>query len=407
MEKTANGSWTVRIALVAWFVLLNLQTLTVKGWSLAVDLDTNREPAVKIYHLAGLILLVCFVGLRWRLPRPPALVSMLFASFTVLSLLAFTGNTMNPLLVNYIFAFVAFLLGLEFSRALPDGTPLTCLRIASVLVIAGFLVKTWIFRNLLIAFLVLPSNGHPMVPLYFYGGGPNLEATFIALLAALFLGSRWFPLMWTLAASAAVVYSSRTAFLVCAVCALIALVRARRFHVAVLGLTALAIAVIGATIIWPDMYVLTRFTTIGMDQGSQGRQHIWAGVGDAFLRSPLIGYGAGNGIAAVETELNTKFRESNVHNYYAQVLLDFGLPVCFAYCLLVLTICTNEIRGRFPREYGAYLVLFFMAGFLQFRGAESLCWFVLGLYAYRTPVCPKWMELSYAYPNRGAHPCIQ
>jgi O-antigen ligase len=232
--------------------------------------------------------------------------------------------------------------------------------------------------------------------LYFYGGGPNLEATFLALLAALFLGSRWFPLILTLAASASVVYSSRTGILVCAGCAVIALVRARRFRFVVLGLTALAIAVLAATIVWPDMYILERFTTIGADDGSQGRQQIWAGVGEAFLHSPLIGYGAGNGISAVQTELNTTFTEGNVHNYYAQVLLDFGLPVCLAYCLLVLTICRNEIRGRFPREFGAYLMLFFLAGFLQFRGAEALAWFVLGLYAHRTPVCPKWMELSYA-----------
>src|SRR5580698_5212536 len=98
-----KGSLTLRIALVLWFVLLNLQTLTVTGWSFGVDLDMNHEQAVKIYHLAGLVLLACFVGARWRLPRPPVLVSVLCVDLTKLSLLAFNDNPINYLLVNYVF----------------------------------------------------------------------------------------------------------------------------------------------------------------------------------------------------------------------------------------------------------------------------------------------------------------
>jgi len=67
-----------------------------------------------------------------------------------------------------------------------------------------------------------------------------------------------------------------------------------------------------------------------------------------------------------------------VHNYLLQVLLDFGLPGLLAWLLICAYILKNAglLKGN---EYGTYTFLYLIASMVQFRGAEPLFWFILGL----------------------------
>jgi O-antigen ligase len=72
--------------------------------------------------------------------------------------------------------------------------------------------------------------------------------------------------------------------------------------------------------------------------------------------------------------------EENVHNYYLQVALDFGLPGLAVWLLLVMYILGNSKVLRSPDPFGTYLVLYLAGSLFQFRGAEPLFWYVLGLF---------------------------
>jgi O-antigen ligase len=389
-------SLIAKVALVLWFLSLNFQTLTLSGWSWGEQLDARHGQAVKIFHLVGMAVFVVFVGKRWRIPKPPLLIAALFASFVLLSLTTYIWSGFNPLLLNYVFALLSFLIGQQFGNVFTPSAILKCIRIAIGIVVGAILLKSWIFRDALIQFLLFPFNGHPEMPLYFYGGGPNLEATWVALSSTVFLGTSAFVPIFVFALMLSIIYASRTAVVISIICLAMALLRAKRYKTLIIGFSTAVISVLSLLAAFPEIYVVSRFLSIGSDPGSVGRLSIWAGIWDAFLQSPIVGHGAGNGMRAVEIALNTTFPEANVHNYYAQVLLDFGLPALCLYAVLVLTICVQEARSGFRDQIGSYLILFFIAGLFQFRGAEALSWFLIGLYATRFPIAPRCLS----FPTR-------
>ena len=333
---------------------------------------------VKPFHLLALLLLLPFLlGVRTQFPRVPLSVgSFFFWAFGVSLLLGLASGLgllpeaagLNPLLLNYAFAFYLFLLGLFFA----GGQVLSGLRIAALAVLALVFLKNYFFADALRAYLASPE-AHPELP-WLFGGGPNLEASWLVIGGALFLGTPLFWPYWFLAVGIAALYASRAALALALALAGFAVLASRYRLVALVALGLAAVLGLGL-VLWLNPYVLARFTQIGEDPGSLGRLDLWASAWQAFLAWPL-GYGAGNAIHAANLYAFSPRPEDNVHNYYLQVLLDFGLVGLLAW-FGVLFAWLRRFRGD---PLGTYLGLYFVGALVQFRGADPLFWFVLGLY---------------------------
>jgi hypothetical protein len=87
----------------------------------------------------------------------------------------------------------------------------------------------------------------------------------------------------------------------------------------------------------------------------------------------FFGYGPGNSMDKL-IAMGLETNNNNLHNYYLQVLLDFGLLGLIAY---VLFICYFLFNPHIVLEFKLFLSLYLLASFVQFRGAEPLIWSIL------------------------------
>lgn len=333
---------------------------------------------IKAYHVFSLLFILPVLKSK-QIVLPPSLVSVFFLLVSIVSVVSYILYTFNFLLINYLFSFFTFLIVLNFGYEISVQKMINALRIVSLCIIAVVTVKDIIYFEELVSFIINP-HGHPMI-YYLYGGGPNLEATWLVLAGSFFLGHRLFYPYIILSIVLATLYASRTATLLGLMLMLYPFIptnKASWMRLAVI-LLGIILLIVGLLVIFPELYIFQRFMDIGNDPGSQGRLRMWQFLIDALWQNPL-GYGAGNAMWAIEHLSQLKFEENNLHNYFAQLLMDFGPVTFFVYLMLTGALGLRELSNRFKSPLGAYLVLYSIASLVQFRGAEAITWFVVGLY---------------------------
>ena len=131
-----------------------------------------------------------------------------------------------------------------------------------------------------------------------------------------------------------------------------------------------------------ELYVVERLTKIGSkgELGSQGRLRIWTAYVENFSAQNVIGVGAGNSIPYIEKKGEIEIRENNLHNYYMQTLMDFGLLGLLAFLLLAMDVTDKNLRTKFYDPFGVYVLCYFIACLIQFRGAENYVWLAYGIF---------------------------
>lgn len=314
-----------------------------------------------------------YIRLKWR-------SFFYFAPFLIIVLLSSASSLLaenieyTRLLPNYVFAFLVFFTSLGLARALPMDAQIKGLQVVGWLILFATIVKTLLSWPQIREYLADPY-AHPEV-FWFYGGGVNLEATFLSMNAAFYRRTKSFWFYWALSFILSVVYASRVGILLGAILAFLQIASQRSWRAIFLGIMLAIVAGIATYSLNP--YAFTRFAQVGEETGSATRLEMWSGAWQALAGLPLLGYGPGSAIRAVEDISGQDFGEDNVHNYPLQVLLDFGLPGLMAWLIICVYILKNAglLKGN---EYGTYTFLYLVAGMVQFRGAEPLFWFILGL----------------------------
>lgn len=399
------AGWVYALLAGGTFVLLNLQTITITGHYI----EEPGGPTPKPYHAAllalGLLLLRRGTLVRWR----PELT--LYAAVTALtSAAAYVFYGPQTFLVNVLIAFYAAAVGATLGLLGGHARIVQALRIGSAFILFAVCVKAVMFRDVFIAFMAAP-DGHPLVP-FFMGGGPNLEATWVAMGACFFLGSAWLLPYVGAALVIATLYASRIATLLLLLVLMVALARVlfapganvgRRVMLAIAAVIAVGIVGAGVAVAAGDgaTYLTERFTSIGDDKGSQGRLRLWEGAGEVFTHNPL-GVGQGNAIAAVSRAVGEPLPEDNLHNQYLQHLVETGVQGLFALLLLAGATWRRAVvaRGRDPLVI--YCALYFVASLVQFRGGDALLWFVYGLeMGYAAPFAARVRPAPAAEPIAG------
>ncbi len=387
--------WTALVGVS--FLALNLQMVTLTG---GLASEAAAGPALKAYHAVfvgfSLLLLARARIVRWR-----AEMVAYFAVTVAATVLAYLHFGVRPIIVNTAFAAYAATVGGTLGDLAGARATARALRWTSVVVLAGVVVKGLLHLPQIVAFLAAP-NGHPTLPVFF-GGGPNLEATWVALAAAFHLGSGLFVPYVLAAGVVSVAYASRAGFIVCVLAlgaaALRSVAARRRRRVAghrtepswgrrlvLLATTAAALAGGGWLAVHAGEsigYVSSRFADLGDDPGSVGRLTLWQGGLEVFVRHPF-GVGQGNAVPQIERLIGTALPEDNLHNQYLQHLVETGVQGFTVFVAFALLTWWRLARDGWRDPLLWYASLYLVLAAIQFRGADALFWFVYGLHTGTT-----------------------
>lgn len=367
-----RGNMLSKVACVTLLVSMAFQNVTIVG--------TGGGSGLKPYHLivvAALIMTIAMRGREWRIPS--LFFTLTILVLTALSLAASFFFGLTTVTINYLvlLTIVAVFLNLGEGFDLIDWEQVA--RVGSALILAAVLGNLLLQSKAMLTFLSNPGY-HPELETL-YGGGVNLEATWLAMFGV-FYERNWKGVTYIgLCTLVAGLYLSRVGIVLCLIVALyVFFFRPYSGSYAPKILLLLLITVI---IIWwlveIDSPIIDRFASIGNDNGTRGRMLIWENIWESYLQSPLIGHGAGNAMSAVSEISGRVFQEDNVHNYYAQVLIDFGI-VGFALFSGLIAKYSSVARCHFAAPFVFAIVLFFLAALIQFRGGESMLGFFLAGY---------------------------
>lgn len=340
----------------------------------------------KLYHLVAIAVIVASLyrrGERWAIPSEGVLLLVLFLfAIALINTLIFG---MNQLLLNYC-VFLAIIysvynLGIDISLA--EWGALVR-RIAFVILLLA-LAKLIVYRAEYIRFLTTYSFGHPLIP-SFFGGGLNLEASYIALFGVCFKPNRQGFLYTGGSLLLSGLYASRTGLILSfMVFVYVFVFRNNRLKSA--GRAAfflLVVLVLLVSIAFSDLPVVGRFLTAGEDYASTARTDMWSYVPEAFQKAPIFGFGPGNSISAISSLAGHAFSVDNLHNIYAQVLLDFGLFGFIPFIIIIASLLIKELKNGFKNPFGAYILTFFIGALAQFKGAEPILAFAIAAYLVTT-----------------------
>jgi O-antigen ligase len=373
------------------YTLLNFQMLTLQGWKTYEA--GGLGGAVKAYHVFFLLFTVVLVSIFIPKVYSKAPWTVLAYLLTVVtSGIYYLFHPFNSLYLTYLFVVVVFYIAFNLGRNFPPSLLLKSINQAILIINLAVFIKLIFYADVIFSFLKAP-NGHPIL-FTFYGGGVNLEASWVAINSSLLANKKkyFYPsVIFSILLSIA--YSSRAGMILTALSFVIYFLsgkisksekRAIMFLLIILLLFGISYLVKN----FDSVYVLDRFTQMGTeeDKGSLGRLMLWENTIKATLDNALFGFGPGNSIYAIERYTSTDFTEDNLHNYYIQSLVELGLLGCISFILIVLKVTYKQFKTSFTNLFGNFMLLYFAACLIQFRGADAMFWLIAGFYfsSYKT-----------------------
>ena len=358
--------------LFIWMLLMCFQNLYI------IDFG---DFGLKYYHVYSLVFLFFIKKIKY-MPK----LFFCFFYITFITLLSTFKFNFSSVYLNYIFAFYTIIVICSIKENITYDEWLTMLQYVATIVIIAVYIKLFFYRKEVVNFLAR-RYGHPAIETFF-GGGVNIEATWISMFSLFFLYKRekkntaFVYIYCILAFILDCIYSSRAGLLTLALCILCnSISRYSKFNIRHIAFLIPFLAVIFFIFNHTDYttYIFKRFTQIGSENGSVGRIKIWLNIVDAFKYWPF-GVGAGNSIALLELATNTSYSENNVHNYFFQVLLDFGFIGFIGYISILINFIKNNFKYILVNSFFSFLLVYIIISCIQFRGADAITAFILGIY---------------------------
>lgn len=352
-----------------------------------VDLIALGEAAIKPYHLFTLVLLVASLAVRrsaWSFPGK--LLPMTVLLFLTTSLINIICFQLSAVTFNYVFFLLMIVSVYNLGYQLSEEAWIRLSQNAGCIVLIIIIFNMFFNSDAIIRFFSNPWGGHPAIPSIF-GGGVNLDASWLALFGVFFDRNAKGGLFLLGSLLVSVLLASRVG-LILSLLSVIYVYVVRPRNVSLFTRTLwmmLCVLVVGLLLMNYGGIVLDRFFSVGEEAGSQGRMNMWQFVPEAFAASPLIGYGAGNAVSGLEFVSGWTYSEGNIHNYFFQVLLDFGIIGFVPFVLLVAGLLLRAIKDGFQNRFAIYIICWLVGSFFQFRGADAMLGFFIG--AFFATIC--------------------
>jgi hypothetical protein len=347
--------------------------------------SASSKSHVNVYHILLLLLPVLYVPALRYLKLNPATAFIGVMIVTSMAAAATYGGGLRSSLI--LFVATSYFLGVVFGRKLHD------VELRKIFVwMLGCCIVFLILRDAVYAgqlgAVYARTEGASGV-LYMSTGGRNIEASLLALLSILLLGTRAYPIAAGIALLTSATMLSRAGLLGAAVSIGIAAYRSRKtrhyYLYSFLGV-AMAVLVVGlvlSSVI--DIPVLDRFNLNAetqLEHKNVGRLALWTSAATALDRN-LLGFGVGNGVPVMEQISGLTFVENNVHDIYLQFLLEGGVQSLLLFVALVAHILFCPALGQQQRNIKAFLLCFLMLAFIEFSGYEAYFWFFVGMFYAR------------------------
>lgn len=343
--------------------------------------DFVGSTSFKLYHIIVLFSFLYSLARRrkeWMCPTPVMLVFCYIALIGCINIFSFGFNTLN---VGYVYMFLVLLTVFNLLNSLETSEIDKTLQNTALAFLGLVLIKLFLYSGN-VGLVYVNANWHPMIPT-FIGGGVNIEATWIALFTVFFNRDIKGFLYIFVSCLVCMIYTSRTGLITFALAAFYVLVFKAPQKKNVISFKIASFVIVGLIVIVCLMImgvsILERFIPSANDDGANGRLAMWVHILDAFNVSPIFGNGAGNTINVIEAVSRISFTEDNVHNLYAQVLLDFGSVGLIIYLFLIFTFIKGLFISRNVTSADMALLCLLVASSFQFRGGDVLIGFMIGL----------------------------
>src|SRR6201991_2598337 len=346
--------------------------------------STTSKSHVNVYHILLLLMPVLYIPAARYLKLNPGTAFIATMIATSLAAAATYGGGLRSTLI--LFVATSYFLGVVFGRKLAD------MELRKIFIwMLGCCLTFLILRDIVYAgqlgAVYARSEGASGV-LYMSTGGRNIEASLLALLSILLLGTRVYPIAAAVAMLTSATMLSRAGLVGAAVSIGIAAYRTRKTrHYYLYSFLGVAMVVlVGGLVVSSviDIPVLDRFNLQAetqLEHKNVGRLALWTSAGTA-LRQNLLGYGVGNGVPLMEQISGLNFVENNVHNIYLQFLLEGGVQSLLLFLVMAAHIVFTRTEGQ-QGNIKAFLLCYLMLAFIEFSGYEAYFWFFVGMFYAR------------------------
>jgi hypothetical protein len=342
--------------------------------------------ALKPFHIIVTMVFVYTLSARkmeWEIPFPLFFVGVV--AMLAISMAGYTRFGFSSMFLNYIFMCLACLTIYNVGHGFSDEQWRRLIQTVASAVMVAVYIKLILNIAALRRFFDDSWGGHPVLPT-FLGGGVNLEASWLAMFSVYFKDNRSGALYLAMATVLSMLYASRAGIIICVLAFFYVFVlRGGRRGISLrFFLAAMVIFLVFVALAHNGNVLAERLLSAGEDRGSQGRLNMWQYALPTFLDSPILGNGAGNATRHMSLVANTNtITEDNVHMYFLQVLLDFGLAGFLIFIAMVVYFLKRCISDRLKSPFESYILIYLMASFIQFRGGDVLVGFALaGLFSY-------------------------
>lgn len=346
--------------------------------------STSSKSHVNVYHLLLLLMPVVYLPAARYLKLNPATAFIATMAATALAAGATYGGGLRSTLIVFVAA--SYFLGVVFGRKLQDVELRRIFTWMLGCCLAFVILRDLVYAGSLGAVYARTEGASSI--LYMSTGGRNIEASLLALLSLLLLGTRAYPIAAGIALLTSGMMLSRAGLVGTAVSIGIACYQTRKsrhyyfFTFFGVAMAVLLVGLVLSSVI--DIPVLDRFNLQAETQLAHknvGRLALWNSAGTA-LEHNLLGYGVGNGVPVMEQLSGLTFVENNVHNIYLQFLLEGGVQSLLLFLAMAAQILLTRTEGP-QRNIKFFLLCYLMLACIEFSGYEAYFWFFVGMFYAR------------------------
>ena len=363
--------------------------------------STASKSHINVYHILLLLMPMLYIPAVRYLKFNPATAFLAVMVVTSLAAAATYGGGLRSTLI--VFAATSYFLGVVFGRKLHDVELRKIFIWMLGCCIVFLIVRDAIYAGQLGAVYARSETASSI--LYMSTGGRNIEASLLALLSILLLGTRVYPIAAFIALMTSATMLSRAGLVGVAISIGIAAYRTRKtrfyylYSFLAMAMVVLVVGMVLSSVI--DIPVLDRFNLqaeTNLEHKNVGRLALWTSAGTA-LKQNILGYGVGNGVPLMEQISGITFVENNVHNIYLQLLLEGGVQSLLLFLVVAAHIAFSPAEGQ-QRNIKAFLVCYLMLAFIEFSGYEAYFWFFVGMFYARNDMRVTQLKLDAAARDR-------
>lgn len=337
--------------------------------------------SLKLFHIISLLFIFPMITEK-RIVLPKKKLLLFFVIIVIsIGIGLMTGFGFNSLIFNYIFGLYMLTIFINAGKNITYDRWIYLLQITGTVMMIVVWVKNIFEIDKIITFLKSPY-GHPLVTTI-WGGGCNLEATWIGLFGFSFNKSKPPSFVYnSFAILLSSVYASRAGLLINILwIAWVAWGYLKNVKISrlIIGTAVFFMLIYTGYSLGLFDYIIYRFVNIGSDAGSIGRFRMWKYAVDTIITYPM-GVGIGNSIEGIGRISSLNYTENNLHNTFLQMFIDLGIIGGMYYLIMIAKFCFTHLKELCDNSLIAILFVYIAGTMLQFRGGEPNMFIFLGIY---------------------------